>query len=462
MTMNKYSYIKKHFISSAQMIPISFCFAILLGGLLLMLPISSAEGRWTPFIDAIFTSATSLCVTGLTVVDTAGHWSFFGQSVIMFLIQIGGLGVIAILSLLMLAAQKRLSLGDRIMLRDSLNFDTTSGIIKFLIRIIKATIAIEFIGAIMYSFVFIPQYGFARGVWFSCFHSVSAFCNAGLDILGKSSLTAYNGNSAILTITMALIILGGGGFVVWFDIMDKLIYGLKKKYSIGQIASRLSEHTKLVLILTLVLIFLGAGIIFLAEYNNPDTIGNMSLGGKILNSLFESVTFRTAGFCTFSQKKMTDISCIFAYLLMFIGGSPIGTAGGVKTTTFYLAVINVTSYLYGEDNARVFHKTLSAAQMRKATVIVSVSLVTVIMFTLFLIGTNPVSVQDGLFEIVSASGTVGLSRDITPTLNTTGKFIVTMTMYLGRIAPISMAIFLAKVKPKKAAIRNPGGKFFIG
>ncbi len=429
---------------------------------MLMLPFASAEGKWTPFIDALFTSATSICVTGLTVVDTGGHWSFFGQLVILFLIQVGGLGVITAVSLLMVAMQKRFSLGDRIMLRDSLNFDTTSGVIGFLLRIIKATFVIEFIGMVLYAFVFTPKYGFARGIWVSCFHSVSAFCNAGMDVLGEDSMAAYAGNPTILTITITLIILGGGGFVVWFDIMDKLLYGIKKKYSISQIASRLSEHTKLVLNLTLVLIVFGTGIIFLAEYNNPDTMGNMSLDDKLLNSLFESVTFRTAGFSTFSQARLTDISCVFAYLLMFIGGSPIGTAGGVKTTTFYLAVVNVTSYLYGEDNARVFHKTLSAAQMRKASVIVSVSLVTVIIFTLFLIGTNPVSVQDGLFEIVSASATVGLTRNITPTLNTAGKFIVTVAMYLGRIAPISMAIFLARVKSPKVTIRNPGGKFFIG
>ncbi len=444
------------------MIPLSFFIAIMLGAFMLMLPIASAEGRWTSFVDALFTSATSICVTGLTVLDTGGYWSSFGQVVILFLIQIGGLGVIAVMSLIMLAAQKRFSLGDRIMLRDSLNLDTTAGVIHFLIRIIRATLVLEFIGMLIYSLVFIPKYGFARGLWLSCFNSVSAFCNAGMDILGEDSLSSYDGNWIVLVVTMLLVILGGGGFVVLFDVKDKFIYGLKKHFSLRQIASRFSEHTKLVLNLTLGLILFGAVIIFLAEYNNPDTIGNMSLCDKILNSFFESVTYRTAGFSTFSQAKLTDISCVFSYLLMFIGGSPIGTAGGVKTTTFYLAVLNVTSYLYGEDNARLFRTTVSAAQMRKATVIVSVSLVTLVFLTLLLIATNPVNVQDGLFEIVSASATVGLSRNLTPSLNTIGKLIVTVSMYLGRIAPISMAIFLAGVKSKKPIIKNPGGKFFIG
>ncbi|MCR4575518.1 MAG: potassium transporter TrkH [Lentisphaeria bacterium] len=452
----------KRILSSVQMIPISFFIAIMLGALMLMLPVASAEGRWTSFMDALFTSATSICVTGLTVVDTGAHWSFFGQLIIVFLIQIGGLGVIAVVSLLMVAMQKRFSLGDRIMLRDSLNLDTTPGVIKFLLRIIRATFMVELLGMIVYSFVFVPRYGLARGLWVSCFNSVSAFCNAGMDILGEDSLAAYDGNIVILAVTMTLVILGGGGFVAWFDIKEKFIDGIKKHFSISQIVSRLSEHTKLVLNLTWILIVFGTGIIFLAEYNNPDTIGNMSLGGKILNSMFESVTYRTAGFSTFSQAKLTDISCVFAYLLMFIGGSPIGTAGGVKTTTFYFAVLNVTSYLHGEDNASVFHTSVSAAQMRKATVIVSVSLVTVVLSTLLLIATNPVSMQDGLFEIVSASGTVGLTRDITPKLNTAGKLIVTVTMYLGRIAPISMAIFLAGIKNKKAIKRHPEGKFFIG
>lgn len=427
-----------------------------------MLPFSSVDGRWTSFVDALFTASTSICVTGLTVLDTGNYWSLFGQIVIVILIQMGGLGIIAVISVVMIITQKRFTLGERIMLKDSLNLDSTPGVIRFLIRIIRTTFIIEAAGAMLYSLSFIPRYGFVRGLWISIFNSVSAFCNAGMDIMGENSLEAYHDSAFVLGVTMLLIIAGGGGFVVWFDIIEKLRNGQKKHFSARQIISRFSEHTKLVICMTFFLILLGAGEIFIVEYNNPDTIGSMSLGAKVLNSLFESVTYRTAGFCTFSQKGLTDISCFFAYIIMFIGGSPIGTAGGVKTTTFYFAVTNITTYIHGQDNAGLFNKSVSAEQMRKATVIVSVSMVTVIFLTLLLVTTNHIGAKDGLFEIVSASATVGLTRDITGTLNTAGKLIVSLAMYLGRIAPISMAIFLAGIHHRKVKINNPEGDFYIG
>lgn len=452
----------RNLFSSVQMIPVSFMTAILLGAFMLTFPVSSANGIPTSFVDALFTSATSVCVTGLTVVDTGHHWSLFGQIIILLLIQVGGLGIIAVLSVIMISAQKRVSLTDRIMLKDSLNLDTTYGVTGFLIRVVRTTLVIEIIGAFFYSIAFIPRYGIVRGAWIALFNSVSAFCNAGIDIMGENSLEAYNGGVLVLTVTMFLIVLGGGGFVVWSDVAAKTRDGLKKHFSVRQIVSRFSEHTKLALGMTLFLILFGAVQVFITEYGNPDTIGHMNLGDKMMNSLFQSVTYRTAGFCTFSQKGLTDISCVFAYLIMFIGGSPIGTAGGVKTTTFYLAVKNITSYLHGEDNAKVFNRSVSEGQMRKAGVIVSVSMVTVICLTLLLIATNPVSIQDALYETVSASATVGLTRDITPTLNTAGKLIVTAAMYLGRIGPISMAIFLADIHYRKKEIRNPEGHFYIG
>ncbi len=452
----------KRFFSSVQMIPVSFLVGIVFGALVLMLPVSSASGGWTSFTDSLFTAATSVCVTGLTVVDTGHYWSLFGQAVILLLIQIGGLGIIAVMSVIMVVAQKKFTLWDKIMLKDSLNLDTTSGVVKFLLRIIRTTFVIEGAGMLLYSVEFIPRYGFWKGIWRSVFNSVSAFCNAGMDILGENSLEAYNDNAFVLFTTMVLIILGGGGFIVWFDVTEQIGLGIKKRFTPRQIVSRFSEHTKLVLSLTLALIFAGAVIVFATEYNNPKTIGGMTLGNKILNSFFQSVTYRTAGFCSFSQAGLTGSGCVFAYLIMFIGGSPIGTAGGVKTTTFYFAVKNITSYLRGEDNARVFKRSVSAEQMRKAGVIVSVSMVTSICLTLFLVGSNPISLQDGLFEIVSASATVGLTRDVTPTLNTMGKLIVTFAMYLGRIAPISLAIFLAGINRKKKEIKNPEGHFFIG
>ena len=453
---------KRGRLSSIHLIPLSFLAAILIGTLLLALPISSAEGCWTPFADALFTATTSVCVTGLVVVDTYLYWSSFGQVVILLLIQIGGLGVITVVSTLMLAANKHFSLSSRLTLRDALNLNSISGLLGFLSRIIRGTLIAELIGALLYMISFIPRFGTGRGIWVSVFNSVSAFCNAGIDILGPDSLAPFRTDPLVLAVTMLLIVIGGIGYVVWIDLARKIAFGIKRSFSPRQVIKRLSEHTKLVLSITCVLIFAGALLVFAAEHDNPQTLGNMPFSLKLLNSLFESVTFRTAGFATFSQSTITDITCIAAYLLMFIGGSPIGTAGGVKTTTFYLYILNITSYIRGRDSARVFKRTVSSSQMKKASVIVEVSAITVLILTLLLIATNPVDAKDGLFEIVSACATVGLTRGITPTLNIAGKLIVTVAMYLGRIGPISMAIFLAGGKREDPGMRYADGNFYIG
>ena len=447
---------------SVYLIPLSFLIAILIGTLLLALPISSAEGNWTSFPDALFSATTSICVTGLVVKETFRYWSLFGQVVILILIQIGGIGVLTAIATLMLITRRHFTLSDRLMLRDALNLDSISGLLGFLTRIISGTLAIEAAGAVLYMFAFVPRFGPGRGIWVSVFNAVSAFCNAGMDILGPDSLISYRENPLVLFVTMILIVSGGLGYVVWMDIRLKVSSGHKRRYSPGQIFQRLSEHTKLVLSLTTLLLFLGAVVIFFAEYNNPQTLGEMSLPYKLLNSLFESVTLRTAGFASFSQSGMTNASCLFSYLLMFIGGSPIGTAGGVKTTTFYLAFINIASYITVNKKTYVFRRSVSAEQMKKASVIIEVSLATVFILLFLLLATNPVGITDGLFEIVSACGTVGLTRDLTSTLNTAGKLIVTTGMYLGRIGPISMACFLAAPQKDIHAGHYAEGNFYIG
>jgi len=460
--MEEKTEMKKRRLSSIHLIPLSFFAAILLGTFLLVLPISSAQGTWTPFVDALFTSTTSVCVTGLVVVDTYLYWSGFGQAVILVLIQIGGLGVITVVSTLMLLARKRFSLRSRLTLRDALNLDSISGLLGFLSRVIRGTLLAELIGALLYMLSFVPRFGPARGIWVSVFNAVSAFCNAGLDVLGPDSLAPYRHDPLVLIVTMVLIISGGLGYVVWVDIASKTKFGIKNSFRPSQTIKRLSEHTKLALSITLTLILAGTLIIFAAEHDNPQTLGTMPLPLKIINSLFESVTFRTAGFSTFSQKYMTDISCVAAYLMMFIGGSPIGTAGGVKTTTFYMFILNITSYLRGQNRAQVFRHSVSSAQMKKASVIVEVSAITVLALTIMLMATNPLDIEDGLFEIMSACATVGLTRDVTATLNFTGKLIVIVGMYLGRIGPISMAIFLAGGKREEPGTRYADGNFYIG
>ena len=455
--------LKKWSFSSEHLIPLSFLGAILIGTILLLLPISAAPGNTTNFLTALFTATTSVCVTGLIVVDTFSHWSVFGQAIILILAQIGGLGIITVAAVFMLFTRRKFSMGQRIMLKDALNLNDRSGILGMLVRIIRGTLVVELIGALLYSISFIPLLGYKKGIWAAFFNSVSAFCNAGMDVVGPTSMGIFNSNSLVLSTTMTLIILGGLGYVVWFDLIAGIINGVKNKYTPLLIWKRLSEHTKLVLSLTFALLILGTLSFFCFEYNNPNTIGNMPLSQKILNSLFESVTLRTAGFSSFSQKSMTDISCVMAYLLMFIGGSPVGTAGGIKTVTFFLAAMNIISYINNDDKNLVFNRKVSYEIMRKASVILAVSSFTVVLFTLLLMATNPsVSIADALFEIISASATVGLSRDVTTTLNTAGRIIVIISMYLGRIGPISMAIFFAKRKSESSSVQYIEGNFYVG
>lgn len=449
-------------ISSTRLIPLSFLIAIICGSFLLTLPISSANGQWTNYITALFSATTSVCVTGLVVVDTFSYWSLFGQIVILCLIQIGGFGIITVVSMIMLLTQKKFSLGDRKMLQDSLNLNTDSGILRILVKIFRGTLSIELIGACLYMFVFIPEFGVPKGIWISVFTAVSAFCNAGIDIIGTTSLMNYHSNPLILIVTMGLIILGGLGYVVWFDLSHTIKKGVLKRFNPVQIFKRLSEHSKLVITITTSLIVAGWIIFFIAEYNNPFTIGNMSITDKLLNTLFESVTLRTAGFSTFSQLDMTDFSCVICYVLMFIGGSPVGTAGGVKTVTFFLALMGVISYIKSNDSNVIFNRRVSDESMRKATVIVYVSSFTVIILTLVLIITNPVNMEDALFEVISSLATVGLTRDLTTNLNLVGKLIIIFAMYLGRIAPISMAIFFAGKAKNENKCRHLEGKFFVG
>ncbi len=288
-------------LSPAHIIPLSFLLAIAVGTLLLLLPAATAEGAETDFLTALFTSTTSVCVTGLVVVDTYAHWSLFGQIVILLLVQLGGLGIVTAISMVMLFLRRRFSLRNRTLLLDALNLDSRLGLMSFLTRIFKWTLVVEGLGAALYSVEFIPRFGAVKGIWVSVFTSVSAFCNAGLDILGPDSLSGYAGSPLILIVTMTLIVLGGLGYIVWFDVGRCVRDGIRFRYTPRQAVRRLGEHSRLVLRLTLGLILLGALLIFLAEYRNPATLGSMSAGDKVLNSLFQSVTFRTAGFYSVPQ-----------------------------------------------------------------------------------------------------------------------------------------------------------------
>ena len=294
------------------------------------------------------------------------------------------------------------------------------------------------------------------------FNSVSAFCNAGMDVIGPNSMGNYRSNPMVMTVTMLLIVLGGIGFVVWFDVIDRCGEGLRKRFSPITVCKRLSEHSKLVLSFSLALIFGGALIFLVFEYNNPDTLGSMGLGAKFVNSLFESITLRTAGFTTIPQDKLTLPSCLVAYIMMFIGGSPIGTAGGIKTVTMFLLIMNLRSYVRHQDAKVIFGRRVSEESMRKASAVAFVGVAAIFILSILLLLVNPVPMEDALFEIVSACGTVGLSRGLTPSLGAAGRVIVIISMYLGRIGPISLVAFFSRSNSEANKLNYSEGIFYVG
>lgn len=447
--------------STTRIIAFGFLSAILLGALLLMLPISSSSGEVTAFPDALFTATTSICVTGLTTVVTAEHWSLFGHVVILLLIQFGGLGIVTFTTTLYLILGKRIKLSDRMVIQDAYNLNTLSGIVRLTKKIIKGTILIEAIGALLFSFQFIPQFGAIRGLWYSVFHSISAFCNAGIDLIGPDSFGPYRDNVLINVTTMSLIVLGGLGFPVWWDIVHLLKSAVKKEIKLHTIVRRLSLHSKIVLSFTLILIVAGTLLTLLIEYNNPDTLGKLSFGNKIMASTFQSVTTRTAGYFTIPQQYFESSTSFIYIIWMFIGGSPSGAAGGVKTSTIAVLFVSTLSVIKGKKNVELFRRSINEQYVKKGLAVVIVSFMVLCVMTVFLAAVENSDFLDTLYETTSAIATVGLTRNFTFTLSTLGKFIIIATMYLGRIGPITMALAF-NVKKHEGEITLPEGKILVG
>ena len=447
--------------SSAQIIPLGFLLMILLGAGLLMLPIATADGAGAPFLTALFTSTTSVCVTGLVVVDTFSYWSLFGKAVILVLIQAGGLGVVAVSSAVFLLLRKSFSIRNRALLRDSFDLDSTSGVLRFLRKVIAGVFLIEGAGALLYAFAFVPRYGFVRGLWYAVFHSISAFCNAGLDLIGPDSFIPFRNDAFIGVVTMLLIVLGGLGYVVWFDSYSTMKTAVKKKFGARWFFRHLSEHSKLVLCTTAALIVLGAGVTLLLEAGNPDTLGGMPWGGKILNAFFQSVTYRTAGFAMIPQASLRDGSVLVGSVLMFIGGSPMGTAGGIKTVTVAVLFLYAFTYIRSSSDAVVFRRGISGELVRKAVAILAASLLLSLVSTVVLSAAEGLPLTDAVFEVFSATATVGLSRGITPNLHTFGRILIIICMYLGRISPVSLALFF-HMQNGGRDVRYVYGRFFVG
>ena len=449
---------KKISLSTTHIILISFLIVILIGSILLTFPISSKNGVSVTYIDALFTATTSTCVTGLVTVPTYSTWSIFGQIVILVLIQIGGLGVVAFMSAFMIIINKKLKLKDYQLIQDAFNLNTMSGLKKFIKHVFLGTLLVELIGAILYMFVFIPDYGI-KGVWISIFNSVSAFCNAGMDIVGEVSLCDYATNPLVNITTSLLIVLGGLGFIVWWDVLRVLKQFKTKKF---RCFKSLTLHSKIVISSTLFFIFSGTLLIFLFEYNNVNTIAGFNIFDKIQISMFQSITTRTAGFATIPQESLTDQSVIVCLILMFIGGSPVGTAGGIKTiTAVSLAAIAIAS-IRNKKEVVLFNRNLSSEITRKAVAVTAMSFMIVIISTILLSLTIDRSIVDILYETVSATATVGLSRNLTSFLNSIGKVILIVTMYLGRVGPISLAIAFKSKKESTNIILNPTEEVSIG
>lgn len=449
---------KKISLTTTQIILLSFLVTILVGSLLLSLPLCSANGIPVPYIDALFTATTATCVTGLVTVPTFSTWSVFGQIVILLLIQIGGLGVVTIMSAFMLMLHKKMGIGDRLLIQDAFNLNTMSGLARFVKSVSLGTLMVEGVGAVLYMFVFIPDFG-AKGIWISIFNSISAFCNAGIDIIGDCSLCDYAVNPFVNTMTSLLIILGGIGYVVWWDVLRVIKLRTSRN---RRIFRHLTLHSKIAIVATLCLIFGGAALIFACEYDNPETIGNLPLFDKIQVSLFQSVTTRTAGFVTVPQENLTGAASIISLILMVIGGSPVGTAGGIKTVTVVALICSAVATIRNRKQPTVFNRRISGDSVRKAVAVVMMFSAVMFASVILLSISTEAPVIDVIYESVSATATVGLSRNFTPSLNLMGKLVIIATMYFGRVGPISLALALGSKGENQNVVSDPTEEISIG
>ena len=445
-------------ISTTQIIMFSFLIAVFVGSILLSLPISSASGKPVPYIDALFTATTSVCVTGLVTLPTFSTWSVFGQIIILIMIQMGGLGIVTIMSGILISLHRRFGLKDMILIQDAFNLNSLSGIVDFLKKVLIGTFIVEGIGALLYMTVFIPEYGL-KGIWISVFNAISAFCNAGIDIMSENSLCPYALDPMVNFATTLMVVLGGIGYVVWWDVIRVSRHFPEKKF---KCFSSLSLHSKIALSATAILLLVGTAAFFIFEYNNPLTIKNLSFFDKLQISFFQSMTTRTAGFASVPQQNLTNTSAVFSLFLMFIGGSPVGTAGGVKTVTMAVLMFSALAAIRNRQDLSLFKRRISKQAISKAVAVVTVSFMIMFISTILLSSVTNADIIDIAYETVSATATVGLTRNLTPTLNIWVKIIIICTMYLGRVGPISLLIAFNTKKNKNNIIKDPMEDISIG
>ncbi|MCD6321440.1 MAG: Trk family potassium uptake protein [Clostridiales bacterium] len=439
-------------LSPAALIVVAFLIAVMAGTALLIMPFSTKASGSIGFSNALFTATSAVCVTGLVIADTASTWSAFGQTIVLILIQIGGLGIMTAASTFSLILGRNIGLKERLTIQESLNEFSLQGVVKLFRYIIIATFSIEAIGSLLLATRFIPEFGFFSGLAKSIFHSISAFCNAGFDIMGTASapfvsITNFN-NDFIVVMTIGLLfVIGGFGFVVWKDIISV------RKFKDFML------HTKVVIIMTAILIISGMILFFIFEYSN--TMEGMGFFQRLYNSFFHAVTPRTAGFNTLPVDKMLPQSQFLTMILMFIGAAPGSTGGGIKITTFTIVIFAIITYMKSSDEVNILKRKVNPVIVRKSLSIFFVALALVFFTTFVLLLSDAGTFKECIFEAVSAFGTVGLSTGITPSLPLAGKIMITITMFVGRVSPLALALSLTQLSPKKP-YSYPEGKIAVG
>jgi len=439
-------------LTQTQMIVVGYILIILTGSLLLMLPWASRSREVTPFLDTLFTATSASCVTGLVVVDTWSHWSIFGQVIVLTLIQVGGMGFMTLGVYMAILLRRRIGLKTRGVLQESINSLQIGGIVKLAKKIIQGTLLFESVGALLLMYRFIPRFGLMRGIWYGIFHAVSAFCNAGFDLMGYTepylSLCGYAGDWLVNLTIMSLIVIGGIGFFVWDDIAEKKLK-----------IRRYTLHTKMVLMVTASLIIGGALFFFFAEQNN--VLAGMPLPEQIWASFFQSVTARTAGFNTVDTGALTEGSKFVTILLMFVGGSPGSTAGGIKTTTLIVLLVCVRANIRQEHGYNILDRRLDEESVRKACTVMCTNLLLMLTATIIMLALQPFALTDVLFEAASAIGTVGMTTGITRSVCSVSKIVLIFLMYCGRIGSLTFALSLRGNK-HEPAVKQPVEQIMIG
>lgn len=426
--------VRKLNLSSTKIIALAFAGIILLGAALLTLPAASRSGESCGFFPAFFTATSATCVTGLVLFDTWSQWSGFGQTVLLCLIEIGGLGFMSAASLVIFLLRKKVGLRQRMVMAQAMSLNDMQGVVRLQRIVIAGSIGVQLAGALILFLRFLPEFGAQRAAVWGIFHAVSGFCNAGFDIFGAigpgQSAILFNDDPVVLITLMALITVGGLGFFVWEELAR--VHSFK----------RFSVYTKLVLIATFVIITLGAGLFLLLEWDNPATLGNMPWGQKILNSFFQVVTLRTAGFVSIDQAALTESSKALSMVVMLIGGSSGSTAGGLKTVTFVVLVLFIWAKARGKSTVHVFNRTIPNEKATDAMTIFFIMVALAFFGGFFITATSPVpvSLTDGLYEAVSALATVGLTTGITPVMGVPAQMLIIAFMYFGRVGVLTISL----------------------